>query len=905
MSWRTISQGLFISLLPILLFASTGVAQAPLHGPEDPPPLGVNQSFTNGSPNDGDIGRPVGETGHFWNVGLATLTDVWWSPLADEVKLSLDGAGYSASEIMHFLPSLSDLPNGIVTWRGSTILCGTSSTVYTRCVMTVRDIDMVTPIPLVDPASLGLPASIGGMIPVPGMNSFLVHLQMFASWSSDTGFEPYLDFYDYWIDYYHITGCTNQAYSSFEWGYYWEGVAPWLTANNPLVLDEGATGTITPDLLAADDIESPPTEITYTVGPGGTGPPVHGTLFLANVPLGQDDTFTQDDLDNNRVTYEHNGSETTSDGFPFNCMDGDSLLASDGPYTVFQFQITINPVNDPPVALPDTFQVNTGHSFIDTLSAEDPDSPLLYFLTESGELGTAVLLDINTGAFEYTADPDTVGVDTVRFQVNDGEYLSNEATVLIHIVNDPPEALDDTGVTWENVALQDTLSGQDADSGTLSFAIATNGSKGTAVLTDPGAGAFTYTPNAAAIGIDTFTFVVNDGFSTSDPGTFTVIIRPNLDIGDVVVADGGARAVVLIDPVTDQWATVSHDTSSGNLRGIGLLMTNELLVVDPDRGVVLIDPVTGNQTVHCGLENFTTGPVGPWDLAVEDTDSYLVTDPMLGVLRVNAQTGEASVFSTGAPMFFAMGICATSTRDIYVADAGAYIGETSQVVHIDPVTGDRTVISAGGNLQIPLFISMDAEGRLLVSDAGSLTGGTDQVVRIDVSSGAQEVLTSGNLLNFTTGIDVTESGEILVASANDSVIVDVDPVTGDQQVFSPGTPLVMPFGLMVVYDITTAVEISDPLPTAFALLPATPNPFNPRTDLRFDLPEPACVTLKVFDATGRLVRTLADSEQRTAGRHVLTWDGRNDGGRALASGVYLYRLEAGKLSATGKMVLLK
>jgi flagellar hook assembly protein FlgD len=64
------------------------------------------------------------------------------------------------------------------------------------------------------------------------------------------------------------------------------------------------------------------------------------------------------------------------------------------------------------------------------------------------------------------------------------------------------------------------------------------------------------------------------------------------------------------------------------------------------------------------------------------------------------------------------------------------------------------------------------------------------------------------------------------------------------------------------------------------------------------------VTLRVYDVSGRLVRTLVDGRQ-PEGVATATWDGRNDGGGRVASGVYFYRLEAGDTRATRRMVLLK
>lgn len=83
-----------------------------------------------------------------------------------------------------------------------------------------------------------------------------------------------------------------------------------------------------------------------------------------------------------------------------------------------------------------------------------------------------------------------------------------------------------------------------------------------------------------------------------------------------------------------------------------------------------------------------------------------------------------------------------------------------------------------------------------------------------------------------------------------------------------------------------------------------PNPFNPSTTIRFELAASERVAVSVFDASGRLVRTLID-ETRGAGPHEVRWDGRNARGVAQASGIYFYRLTAGSFTESRKMVLLK
>ena len=84
-----------------------------------------------------------------------------------------------------------------------------------------------------------------------------------------------------------------------------------------------------------------------------------------------------------------------------------------------------------------------------------------------------------------------------------------------------------------------------------------------------------------------------------------------------------------------------------------------------------------------------------------------------------------------------------------------------------------------------------------------------------------------------------------------------------------------------------------------------PNPFNPSTEIHFGLPRTTVVTLRIFDLSGRNVRTLIVQEEHPAGWHSVSWDGRDQTGKRLASDVYFYKLEAGPNSETKKMTLLK
>jgi hypothetical protein len=100
-------------------------------------------------------------------------------------------------------------------------------------------------------------------------------------------------------------------------------------------------------------------------------------------------------------------------------------------------------------------------------------------------------------------------------------------------------------------------------------------------------------------------------------------------------------------------------------------------------------------------------------------------------------------------------------------------------------------------------------------------------------------------------------------------------------------------------DITDATT-----PRAYALAQNYPNPFNPLTTIRFDMKEKGLVTVKIYDVAGRLVRTLVN-EVRNAGAYSAVWDGRNNIGADVASGIYFYKMETAGFQATKKLVLLR
>ena len=108
------------------------------------------------------------------------------------------------------------------------------------------------------------------------------------------------------------------------------------------------------------------------------------------------------------------------------------------------------------------------------------------------------------------------------------------------------------------------------------------------------------------------------------------------------------------------------------------------------------------------------------------------------------------------------------------------------------------------------------------------------------------------------------------------------------------------------HGLGTPTGIEDKPPSyATELYQNYPNPFNPMTTIKFSLKERARVSLNVYDVTGQLVRILLDEVRKPGLYGDVMWDGTNDGGRRVASGLYFYRLEAGDYIRVRKMIILR
>ena len=194
----------------------------------------------------------------------------------------------------------------------------------------------------------------------------------------------------------------------------------------------------------------------------------------------------------------------------------------------------------------------------------------------------------------------------------------------------------------------------------------------------------------------------------------------------------------------------------------------------------------------------------------------------------------------------------------------------------------------------------DPSLRVRTAAPGSMAVSHDPSIQVDASSFTVQA-ESGALVGLSQDGDyvgsavANGSGMAVVTFSRNLVEADLDVVvTNFNRVTYTGT-------VEVIADLTATGEFA---PGAFALGQNFPNPFNPKTTISFALPSAGPVELDVYSATGQHVRTLQSGDM-TSGQHSVVWDGKDDGGSSVGSGIYFYKLQSEELSETKKMMLLK
>ena len=240
--------------------------------------------------------------------------------------------------------------------------------------------------------------------------------------------------------------------------------------------------------------------------------------------------------------------------------------------------------NNSPEAFDDVLNTNEDTAVSGQLIASDLDGDQLTYSTVNQPSFGIVSLNSATGTYNYIPNLNANGNDSFTFRANDGNAFSGLATVSVIIdpVNDPPIANVTTLTTNEDTAVSGQLIASDLDGDQLIYTIVTQPSLGNISL-NSATGAFTYTPNSNATGIDSFTFQVNDGLAGSGIVTVTIMIAV---VNEPPIASNGVL-------ITDEDVTAFGQLTASDADGDQLTYS---IVTQPGFGLISLNTATGEYT---------------------------------------------------------------------------------------------------------------------------------------------------------------------------------------------------------------------------------------------------------------------------------------------------------------------
>ena len=224
---------------------------------------------------------------------------------------------------------------------------------------------------------------------------------------------------------------------------------------------------------------------------------------------------------------------------------------------------------------------------------------------------------------------------------------------------------------------------------------------------------------------------------------------------------------------------------------------------------------------------------------------------------------------------------------------------TTNMLQFVPVADPGAATAHNVNLYIPIVTIADINNNLETHQS--------KLVRInDATFGSTGAFASGQNYNVTDA-----SGTIVFRTGfyDADYVVDAGPIpTGaiDMNVIVNQFNAIAQITARSTADFNPPVANDDDVivPVESQLVGNYPNPFNPETTISYTVKENSNVKIDIYNMKGQLIRSLVNSE-KAAGNHSVVWNGQDDNGRTVASGVYYYKMYAGKYSSTKKMILMK
>ena len=398
------------------------------------------------------------------------------------------------------------------------------------------------------------------------------------------------------------------------------------------------------------------------------------------------------------------------------------------------------------------------------------------------------------------------------------------------------------------------------------------------------------------------------------------VILDNSTISEALVhysVDGGDYVSVAMTSADDSTFTGVIPVANTN--------TVYYYITATDDGADQSEPKTSvypNNTDHDQLgfhvsDNLTTGMVQgtPWPSGNTLYEGCTVT-------LTGAVTADTAQYNSGYSSYaFQDGTgqwngLVFDTEEMAIVTRGDEVSVTGLVTDNDP----DWVFKFGGNTRL-------INATVTVTSTGNDTPAPTGVSASDLSQTAEEVESYEGVLvkldNVTVSAvnqydwSITDASGMEALIDDDMATMDADNALSElvegQELsyimgifnYSFGTYKVQ---IRDVADLGATVGIDDDVkvnPYEYALHDNFPNPFNPETQIRFSLGGQENVKLVIYNIMGRQVRTLVNGDSFNSGFHVLNWDGTDNAGQKVASGMYIYRIKAGDFIADKKMLLVK
>ena len=309
----------------------------------------------------------------------------------------------------------------------------------------------------------------------------------------------------------------------------------------------------------------------------------------------------------------------------------------------------------------------------------------------------------------------------------------------------------------------------------------------------------------------------------------------------------------------------------------------------------LVSTITSPVTVtHIAYdESYDAFWVGGWntDLVLLDRAGTVLSTIPIGSAGINLITGTAyDHWSDGGPYLWVFGEPPGGGTPTYVSQidlqTGTFTGVTHNVAADFPVASP----SGGGLFAADGFVNNKA------TLGGVLRGSLETFFCYELAPSQIPWL---KLLVDHGTVPPYSTFDILLRAygwpGNDSLFVVI--LSNE-----PGFP---PFNILITHSIVLKIENQIPaIPQTYAISQNYPNPFNPTTSIDYQIPKAGQITLDIYDILGQRVRRLMDGWHES-GYYSAEWDGRDDAGLPVASGIYIYRFRAGEYQAARKMILLR